>query len=49
MAKSIRTFWNQRPTPKRFQDKRVLRNGRWMRVDPEASRVKAWLMQESAS
>lgn len=40
---SIRTPFN-RPVPKSTPDtRRVLRNGRWVRVDPQAGKALSWL------
>jgi len=40
---SIRTPFNRREPKSTPDSRRVLRNGRWVRVDPEASKVRAWL------
>lgn len=42
-TQSIRTPFNTRPVKSSNDTRRVLVNGRWQRVDPQASKVLAWL------
>lgn len=43
MPGSIRTPFNRRETKSTLETRRVLKNGRWIRPDPHASRVLAFL------
>ncbi|MDE2096139.1 MAG: hypothetical protein KGL39_02765 [Patescibacteria group bacterium] len=46
---SLRTPFNQRPIKSTYETRRVLRNGRWVRPNPEQAAVLRWLRGEGES